>query len=260
MTLHLLQDTQPEKLLMKKKATIDRMVTPKHICPWGIKAYDLLKRNGYEVTDNHIETKEANKAYKEENGVDETPQIFIEGERIGGYDQLREHLGLGPDPKEGKTYQPVLAVFAVTFLMAITTTYAMRGEFDIIRILELFIAFSMCVLGILKLQDLMSFATGFVQYDLIARRYVPYSYVYPFVEAGAGILMIAGLFTWIAAPAALIVSTIGAISVIKAVYIEKRDLSCACVGGGSEVPLGFISLTENLMMMAMPIWMLIKIF
>ena len=245
---------------MKKKATIDRMVTPKHICPWGIKAYDLLKRNGYEVTDNHIETKEANKAYKEGNGVDETPQIFIEGERIGGYDQLREHLGLGPDPKEGKTYQPVLAVFAVTFLMAITTIYAMRGEFDIIRILELFIAFSMCVLGILKLQDLMSFATGFVQYDLIARLYVPYSYVYPFVEAGAGILMIAGLFTWIAAPAALIVSTIGAISVIKAVYIEKRDLSCACVGGGSEVPLGFISLTENLMMMAMSIWMLIKIF
>jgi hypothetical protein len=56
----------------------------------------------------------------------------------------------------------------------------------------------------------------------------------------------------------LIVSTVGAISVIKAVYIEKRDLSCACVGGGSEVPLGFISLTENLMMMAMSIWMMVK--
>ncbi len=43
----------------------------------------------------------------------------------------------------------------------------------------------------------------------------------------------------------------------KAVYIEKRDLKCACVGGGSSVPLGFISLTENLMMM-MSVWMLIK--
>ena len=244
--------------MSRKQATIERMVTPKHICPWGIKAHDLLKRNGYEINDNHIETKDANKAYKEENGVDETPQIFIEGERIGGYDQLREHLGLGPDPKEGETYQPVLAIFAVTFLMAITATWAMRGGLDVIRVLELFIAFSMCVLGILKLQDLMSFATGFVQYDLIARRYVPYSYVYPFVEAGAGILMIAGILTWVAAPAALIVSTIGAISVTKAVYIEKRDLNCACVGGGSEVPLGFISLTENLMMMAMAIWMMLK--
>ena len=50
----------------------------------------------------------------------------------------------------------------------------------------------------------------------------------------------------------------GAVSVIKAVYIEKRDLKCACVGGNSNVPLGSISLTENIMMVAMGIWMLIK--
>jgi hypothetical protein len=71
--------------------------------------------------------------------------------------------------------------------------------------------------------------------------------------------MIAGLATWVAAPAALFVSTVGAFSVIKAVYVEKRDVSCACVGGGSSVPLGFISLTENLMMMAMSVWMIAKV-
>ena len=243
---------------MKKRAHIYRMVTPKHLCPWGIKAYDLLKRHSYIVEDHHLESTDANKAYKEAHGYDETPQVFIEGERVGSYDDLREHLGLGPDPKEGKTYQPVIAIFAVTFLMALTACWAMEGTLGIIRVLELFIAISMCVLGIQKLQNLMAFATGFVQYDLIARRYVPYSYVYPFVEAGAGILMIGGILTWVAAPAALIVSTIGAISVFKAVYIEKRDLNCACVGGGSEVPLGFISLTENLMMMVMAIWMLVN--
>lgn len=243
---------------MSKKATIYRLVTPDHLCPWGIKAIDLLRRNGYDIEDNHLESPEANQAYKDENNVDETPQIYIEGEHIGGYDQLREHLGLGPDPKDGETYQPVLAIFAVTLPMALTTCWAIEGELSIIRSLELFIAFSMCVLGILKLQDLQSFATGFVQYDLVAQRYVPYSYVYPFIEAGAGILMIAGLFTWVAAPAALLVSTVGAISVFKAVYVEKRDLSCACVGGGSSVPLGFISLTENLMMMTMAIWMMVK--
>ncbi|MBK1881308.1 glutaredoxin family protein [Luteolibacter pohnpeiensis] len=242
---------------MEKHATIYRMVTPNHLCPWGVKALDLLKRNGFKVEDKHLKTKEENKEYKEENGYDETPQIFIEGKHLGGYDDLREHLGLGPDPKEGETYQPVIAVFAVTFCMALATSWAMLGTLSPIRIGELFIAFSMCVLGILKLQDLLSFATGFVQYDLLAQRYVPYSYVYPFVEAGAGVLMIAGVATWLAAPAALIVSTIGAISIVKAVYIEKRDLHCACVGGGSSVPLGFISLTENLMMMAMAIWMLV---
>jgi hypothetical protein len=48
---------------------------------------------------------------------------------------------------------------------------------------------------------------------------------------------------------------VGAISVFKAVYLDGRELKCACVGGGSDVPLGFISLTENLMMVAMAIWM-----
>ncbi|MCB1231905.1 MAG: glutaredoxin [Verrucomicrobiae bacterium] len=243
---------------MSQHATIYRMVTPDHLCPWGIKAKDLLKRAGFEIEDHRLESMNANAAYKKEHGYDETPQIFIEGEHVGGYDALRERLGKKPDPKEGETYQPVIAVFAVTFLMALTTCWAMQGALSIIRVLELFIALSMAVLGILKLQDLQSFATGFVQYDLVARRYVPYSYVYPFVEAGAGILMIAGLATWVVAPAALVVSTIGAISVFKAVYLEKRDLNCACVGGGSSVPLGFISLTENLMMMAMAIWMLVK--
>ncbi|MDX2079530.1 MAG: glutaredoxin [Terrimicrobiaceae bacterium] len=243
---------------MKKHASIYRMVTPDHLCPWGIKAKDLLRRAGYLVEDHHLRTMDENREYKEKNGYSETPQIFIEGRHIGGYDALREHLGKGPDPRKGTTYQPVIAVFAVTFLMAVATTWMSEGSFSAIRIVELFIAFSMCVLGILKLQDLQSFATSFVQYDLIARQYVPYSAVYPFVEAGAGILMIAGWATWLAAPAALLVSTVGAVSIIKAVYIEKRTLKCACVGGGSKVPLGFISLTENLMMMAMAVWMLVK--
>lgn len=70
--------------------------------------------------------------------------------------------------------------------------------------------------------------------------------------------MIAGLLTWVVAPIVLLASSIGAFSVIKAVYIEERDLKCACVGGNSSVPLGFISLTENLMMIAMAIWMMLQ--
>jgi glutaredoxin len=243
---------------MAKHAVIYRMVTPDHLCPWGVKAEDLLRRNGYEVEDHLLKTKQANDAYKKENGYTETPQIFINGRHLGGYDDLRKHLGKGPDPKEGETYQPIIAVFGVTLGMALTTCWGASGTLSIPRVLELFVAFSMCVLGILKLSDLLSFATGFIQYDLVAQKYVPYAYVYAFIEAVAGILMIAGLATMVVAPAVLIASTIGAVSVFKAVYVEKRSLKCACVGGNSEVPLGFISLTENLMMMAMAIWMMIK--
>lgn len=126
------------------------------------------------------------------------------------------------------------------------------------RTIEWFIAISMVLLGLQKLKDVEQFSTMFLNYDLLAQRWVPYGYVYPFAETGAGLLMIAGVLTLISAPVALFISTIGAYSVFKAVYIDKRELKCACVGGDSNVPLGFVSLTENLMMMGMAIWMLMK--
>jgi hypothetical protein len=129
------------------------------------------------------------------------------------------------------------------------------GELLTLRAVQWFIAFSMVVLSLLKLQNVETFSTMFLNYDLLARRWVPYSYVYPYAEGVAGVLMIAGALKWISVPVALFIGTIGAVSVFKAVYIDKRELKCACVGGSSNVPLGFISLTENLMMIAMAVWM-----
>ena len=125
---------------------------------------------------------------------------------------------------------------------------------------EWFIALSMMVLGMLKLQNVESFSSMFLNYDLLAKRWVPYGKVYPFAEFGAGALMVAGVLTWLSAPVALVIGGIGAASVFKAVYLDKRELKCACVGGDSNVPLGFLSLTENLMMIAMAVWMLVMEF
>ena len=116
----------------------------------------------------------------------------------------------------------------------------------------------MVVLALLKLQNVDAFATMFLNYDLLAKRWVPYSYIYPFAEAAAGVLMVAGALIWLSVPIALFIGTIGAASVVKAVYIEKRELKCACVGGSSNVPLGFVSLVEILMMIAMAVWMVAK--
>lgn len=85
---------------------------------------------------------------------------------------------------------------------------------------------------------------------------MPYATLYPFGEALAGVLMVAGVAMWLSIPLALFIGGVGAVSVFKAVYIDKRELKCACVGGSSNVPLGFVSLTENLMMVAMALWML----
>ena len=72
--------------------------------------------------------------------------------------------------------------------------------------------------------------------------------------------MIAHGLPWIAAPVALWLGSVGAVSVVYAVYVQKRELKCACVGGGSNVPLGFVSLTENVMMVVMGLWTLARSF
>jgi glutaredoxin len=73
-------------------ATIYRMVLPDHTCPFGVRAKELLEQAGYEVEDRVLRTRDEVDRYMREQGVDTTPQVFIEGERIGGCDELEEYL------------------------------------------------------------------------------------------------------------------------------------------------------------------------
>lgn len=240
---------------MAKKAILYRMVMPEHVCPWGLKARDLLKRSGYEVEDHYLRTRDETDAFKAEHGVATTPQVFIRGQRIGGYDDLRRYLGRKVADPKATSYRPVIVLFGMTALTALATSYAFSGQLFTARAAQWFISISMIVLALLKLQDVDSFSAMFLNYDLLARRWVPYSYVYPYAEGAAGVLMTAGALNWLSVPMALFIGTVGAVSVFKAVYLDKRELKCACVGGSSNVPLGFISLTENLMMILMALWM-----
>jgi len=239
----------------QKRATLYRMVLPDHVCPYGLKARDLLRRQGYAVDDRPLVTREMTEAFKAEHGVRTTPQVFVGAERIGGYDDLRRFVGIHvPDPA-APTYRPVAVLFALMALLAGAASHAVSGPEAWARWLQWFIGFSMVALALLKLQDVERFATMFLNYDLLARRWVRYGYVYPYAEAGAGLLMVAGVLPWVSVPVALFIGGIGAVSVVKAVYIDRRDLACACVGGSNKVPLGFVSLVENLMMVAMAVWM-----
>jgi glutaredoxin len=244
----------------KKRAILYRMVMPGHVCPYGLKALDLLKRKGYAVDDHWLTTRDDIDAFKSDHGVATTPQTFMSGNRIGGYDDLRRFFGLRVADPKATSYTPVLMVFAVAALIALSinwlTVTPLIGWVAVGR----FIAVTMCLLAMLKLQDIDRFSSMFLGYDLLARRYVPYAYVYPFAELGAGVLMLAGVLPWVSVPVALFIGGIGGVSVFKAVYVEKRELKCACVGGNSNVPLGFVSLTENVMMVAMALAMLPMLF
>lgn len=248
--------TDPATAATGKTAVLYRMALPDHLCPAGQKARWLLKSKGFEVDDRLFRERAEVDAFKAAHDVPTTPQVWIDGARVGGYDALRQKL-TGYDP-DATTYRPVIYLFAVAAATALALSIGFLGALTW-QTLGWFISLSMILLGMQKLRDIESFTTMFLNYDLLARKWVPYAYVYPWVEVGAGVLMTGMILTPLSAPAALFISTIGAISVFKAVYIDKRELKCACVGGGSNVPLGFVSLTENLMMMGMAIVMLLHL-
>jgi glutaredoxin len=236
--------------MMNKTAILYRMVTDNHICPFGLRSKDLLEREGYDIDDRPLTSREETDAFKTKYNVKTTPQTFINDERIGGYDDLRTYFGKGEAGQTGTTYTPVIAIFSVAALLALAFQYTVAGAYFSIRTLMLFIAFSMSLLAVQKLKDLFSFTNSFITYDLLAMKWLRYGYIYPFVEAYAGIGMVAQLPALAVAPFSLFIGSVGAVSVVKAVYIDKRELKCACVGGDSNVPLGFVSLTENLFMIA----------
>ncbi|MGQ3176657.1 MAG: glutaredoxin domain-containing protein, partial [Blastomonas fulva] len=172
-----------------KTAVLYRMVMDKHICPYGIKSRYLLQSQGFAVEDHWLRTREETDAFKALHGVKTTPQTFIDGVRIGGNDDLRRHLGKPVKDPDAISYVPVIALFAMAALMAGAISWLTMGTILSPMILETFIAVAMCLLAVPKLQDLDSFATMFLGYDLLARRWLPYAYLYPFAEALAGVLM-----------------------------------------------------------------------
>ncbi len=245
----------------EQTASLYRMAMPGHLCPFGLKSKSLLQRKGYRVDDNLLTSRDEVDTFKSAHDVTTTPQAFIDGQRIGGYTDLKTHFGIKVRGKDETTYAPIAAIFGSTALMALAIVLNLYEGFPILTLLKWFFATAMVALAIQKLQDVGGFVNGFLGYDLLAQRHVPYAYAYPFLELWAGIGMMAligasSALIWLVAPVALFIGVIGATSVIKAVYVDRRELKCACVGGGSNVPLGAISLSENLIMAGMGIWML----
>ncbi len=173
-------------------------------------------------------------AFKQAHRVTTTPQVFSRDERIDGYGNLAKRPGEEAESVE-YSYTPVLAVFGSTLLIALV----LEGS-----ILRHFKWLSICVLVILKLMDISSFAESLSKYDLIIQRWRNWAKVYPSV----GLLVDLGFLTNPAVPlagwVALIVGIPGIISVLNAVCVDKLALNCACVGGNSKTPLGILSFSE----------------
>ena len=251
-------------------------------CPYGKKAIELLNKKNIDFIDNVFKDKADEEAFKAKHNVKTTPQIFMDAQIIGGFSDLAAKYGEDPKldtkPKK-KSYKPIIAIFSVSVLLTLATRIQWGQNFGATQIqsdqnfrsslnylsglsthnlMMTWMGFFLVLLSLQKITDLNSFKNSFANYDLITKKLPFYALVYPFLElfAGLGFINSAGLL--FVALVSSFTGFFGSLSIIKAVYIDKRDLNCACAGGNTNLPLGFVSLSENLIMFLMGIWILIS--
>jgi hypothetical protein len=160
-----------------------------------------------------------------------------------------------PEPDLLTTYRPLLIVLAVIF--ALTIGQLMLFHQDSARsFMSLFMGWFFIVFAISKFIDLRGFADGFAMYDLIAQRSRAYAHAYPFIELGLGLAYMAELSSrWVYIVTAIVMA-VGSAGVINSLR-KKQKIHCACLGAWIKLPLGTISLLEDVGMGLMAVAMLV---
>src|SRR6187399_2925857 len=171
-------------------ARLHRIVMPDHVCPYGLKARWLLLRHGFVVDDHLLRSRLEAEQFKRKYQVKSTPQVFIDGQRLGGYEELRRYLSGKPTHEQGTSYAAVIAVIVAAALAAAAIGASSAADVLSLATLQRFGALFILLLAVLKLRDVEGFSTTFLHYDVLGRRWVPYAYAFPFAEAAAGLLML----------------------------------------------------------------------
>lgn len=153
-------------------------------------------------------------------------------------------------------YVPLITLVSIAALAGLAT--AMSTDLSMMRWMHYFMGFFLCTFAMLKLFHPVAFADGFEMYDLLAKRFRGYGYIYPYIELILGLGYLSFLVPEVTYTLTIIVLTFGAIGVLKALN-EGLDINCPCMGSVLDVPLSTVTLTEDLAMAGMAIALLIMI-
>ena len=161
-----------------------------------------------------------------------------------------------PKPKTFlETYKPLFTIFAYIFTFCIAYQLSLE-KFSAHLFMNHIMAGFFIGLSFFKFLDLKSFATAFANYDPLAKKWNGYGLVYPFIELALGFLFIAGKLLLVANVLTIVVLTLSTIGVSQNL---KKKIQCACLGAGFNIPLSNITVFENVAMIAMAIYSVLKL-
>jgi copper chaperone CopZ len=153
------------------------------------------------------------------------------------------------------TYKPLVLVFA--FITGIAFLTGWQGDdFNGIRWMNNFMAGFFITFSFFKFLDLRGFADNYSTYDLLAKKVYRYGFVYPFIELGLGIAYLTSLQPFYTNILTLLVMGLSSIGVIQSV-MNKRNISCACLGAVFNLPMSTVTIIEDLLMAGMALFSLL---
>lgn len=155
------------------------------------------------------------------------------------------------------SYYPLLLILG--YLVGGVAVYeASQGSFEWIRAMNHFMAGFFLVFSFFKLLDLRAFAASYRSYDVVAARWIGYGYIYPFIELGLGFAYLAGIEPYAVNVTTVLVMAVSSVGVVESL-LAKRRIRCACLGTVFNLPMSFVTLVEDLLMVGMAIVMLVSL-
>lgn len=160
------------------------------------------------------------------------------------------HAAAGEEKKSFlQTYKPVLLIFG--YIIAVTLLIEnMHGGFDLMRWMNNFMAGFFLVFSFFKLLNLTGFAGSYSMYDIIAKRWRGWGYLYAFTELALGLAFLTGFQPFLTNIVTLVVLTVSIIGVLQSVF-NKQKIKCACLGDVFNLPMSTLTIIEDALMIAM---------
>jgi copper chaperone CopZ len=154
-----------------------------------------------------------------------------------------------------ETYKPILLIFG--YILSVTVLLEIiAGGFSWMRWMNNFMAGFFLVFSFFKLLNLKGFAESYAMYDIVAKKWNGWGYVYGFIELGLGLAFLTRFYPLITNAVTLIVMTISIIGVLQSVF-NKRKIKCACLGAVFNLPMSTVTIIEDLLMIGMSAAMII---
>jgi copper chaperone CopZ len=147
------------------------------------------------------------------------------------------------------TYKPILLIFAYIAGLSIIAASG-KGVFDWMQFMNLFMAGFFLTFSFFKMLDLEGFAESYSMYDIVAKKWKAWGFIYPFVELVLGISYAAGFQAMFTNVITLAVMTVSIIGVLQSV-LNKRRIQCACLGAVFNLPMSTITIIEDALMIGM---------